>query len=217
MSALGDDRVARDFLMLPRLLRRAGVHVNAERARVYLQAIAAIDLERPEDVRAASRTALGSRQADLAPFEMTFDLFWSLRRGGRLTAPVPSARPPKAEAGQIEVPLGQVPSRLTSLVPRIVRVMASPTELLRSTDFSAMTAAERGAAARFLERMRWSPGQRPSRRFRSSRNGSPPDARATLLKPRRADWETPGLTPPGRPPTRKALVIPCGSSRLVGG
>src|SRR5207247_8849165 len=38
MSALGDDRVARDLLMLPRLLRRAGVHVNAERARVYLQA-----------------------------------------------------------------------------------------------------------------------------------------------------------------------------------
>ena len=108
MSALGDDRVARDLLMLPRLLRRAGVHVNAERARVYLQAIAAIDLERPEDVRAASRTALVSRQADLAPFEMTFDLFWSLLRGGRLTASVPSARPPKAEASQIEVPLGQL-------------------------------------------------------------------------------------------------------------
>ena len=89
MSELRDDRVARDLLMLPRLLRRAGVHVNAERARVYLQAIASIDLERPEDVRAASRTALVSRQADLAPFEMTFDLFWSLLRGGRLTAPVP--------------------------------------------------------------------------------------------------------------------------------
>src|SRR5437773_6993781 len=143
MSELRDDRVARDLLMLPRLLRRAGVHVNAERARVYLQAIASIDLERPEDVRAASRTALVSRQADLAPFEITFDLFWSLLRGGRLTAPVPSARPPKAESGQIEVPLGQIPSRLTSLVPRIVRVMASPTELLRTTDFSAMTAAER--------------------------------------------------------------------------
>src|SRR5207247_2026624 len=96
----GDD----DLLTLAHLLRRAGVHVNAERARVYLQAIAAIDLERPEDVRAASRTALVSRQADLAPFEITFDLFWSLLRGGRLTAPVPSARRPKAESDQIEVP-----------------------------------------------------------------------------------------------------------------
>src|SRR5256886_12774736 len=187
MSELGDDRVARDLLMLPRLLRRAGVHVNAERARVYLRAIAAIDLEQPEDVRAASRTALVSRQADLAPLEITFDLFWSLLRGGRLTAPVPSARHPKPEASQIEVPLGQIPSRLTSLVPRIVRVMASPTELLRTTDFSAMTAAERGAAARFLERMRWSPGQPPARRFRSSRNGRRLDARPTLRKALAAD------------------------------
>src|SRR5438552_8813535 len=155
MSALGDDRVARDLLMLPRLLRRAGVHVNAERARVYLQAIAAIDLEQPEDVRTPSRTALVSRQADLAAFYVTFDLFWSLLRGGRLTTPVPSARRPKPNSGQLELPLGQIPSRMTPLVPRIVRVIASPTELLRTTDFSAMTAAERGAAARFLERMRW--------------------------------------------------------------
>src|SRR5439155_18691542 len=118
-----------------------------------------IDLERPEDVRAASRTALVSRQADLAPFEMTFDLFWSLLRGGRLTTPVPSAHRSKPESGQIEVPLGQIPSRTTSLVPRIVRVMASPTELLRTTDFSAMTAAERCAAERFLDLSRWFPGQ----------------------------------------------------------
>src|SRR5256885_15665417 len=106
MSELGDDRVARDLLMLPRLLRRAGVHVNAERARVYLQAIAAIDLARPEDMRAASRTALVSRQADLAPLEVTLGLLWSLLPGGRLTAPVPSPLPPKAPAGPRERPLG---------------------------------------------------------------------------------------------------------------
>src|SRR5256886_10598202 len=209
MSELRDDRVARDLLMLPRLLRRAGVHVNAERARVYLQAIAAIDLERPEDVRAASRTALVSRQADLAPFEITFDLFGSLLRGGRLTAPAPSARPPKAEAGQIEVPLGQIPSRLTSLVQRKVRVMASPTELLRTTDFSAMTAAERAAAARFLERLQWSPGQRPSRRFRSSRDGSRLDARATLRKSLATQGEPAVLVRRARRTKRRPLVILC--------
>ena len=103
--------------------------MNAERARVYLQSIAEIDLERPDDMRAASRAALVSRQSDLAPFETTFDLFWSLLRGGSLSSPVPSQRRPKAEDGQIEVPLGQVPSQMTSLVQRTVRVMASPIEL----------------------------------------------------------------------------------------
>ena len=206
---LGSDRVARNLLMLPRLLRRAGVHVNAERGRCYLQAIAEIDLERPDDVRAASRTALVSRQTDLAPFDMTFDLFWSLLRGGTLLSPVPSARRPKPDLGQIEVPLGQVPSRMTSLVQRKVRVMASPTELLRGTDFSAMTATERAAAARFLERLQWSPGQRPSRRFRSSRDGSRLDTRATLRKSLAAQGEPAVLIRRARRTKRRPLVILC--------
>jgi len=206
---LGDDRVARNLLMLPRLLRRAGVHVNAERARVYLQSIAEIDLERPDDMRAASRAALVSRQSDLAPFETTFDLFWSLLRGGSLSSPVPSQRRPKADAGQIEVPLGQVPSRMTPLVQRTVRVMASPTELLRTTDFSAMTVDERAAAVRFLERLRWSPGQRPSRRFRSSRDGSRLDARATMKKALASHGEPAVLMRRARRAKRRPLVILC--------
>lgn len=203
------DRVARNLLMLPRLLRRAGVHVNAERSRVYLQAITEIDLELPDDVRAASRTALVSRQADLVAFEMTFNLFWSLLRGGRLSSPIPSARRPDADEGQIEVPLGQMPSRMTSLIERTVRVTASPVELLRSTDFSAMTAAERAAAARFLERLQWSPGQRPSRRFRSSRNGSRLDARATMRKSLATHGEPAVLIRRARRVKRRPLVILC--------
>ena len=208
-SDLGPERVTRNLLLLPRLLRRAGVHVNAERGRVYLQAITEIDLERPDDVRAASRTALVSRQADLAAFDMTFDLFWSLLRGGSLSSPVPSARKPQADTGQIEVPLGEVPSRMTSLVQRTVRVTASPIELLRGTDFSAMTAAERAAAARFLERLQWSPGQRPSRRFRSSRDGSRLDARATMRKSLSAQGEPAVLVRRARRAKRRPLVILC--------
>jgi len=176
---------------------------------VYLQAITEIDLELPADVRAASRTALVSRQADLAAFEMTFDLFWSLLRGGSLSSPVPSSRRPKADGGHIEVPLGDVPSRMSSLVQRTVRVTASPIELLRTTDFSAMTAAERTAAARFLERLQWSPGQRPSRRFRSSRDGSRLDARATLRKSLASYGEPTVLVRRAQRTKRRPLVILC--------
>jgi uncharacterized protein with von Willebrand factor type A (vWA) domain len=206
---LSAERVTRNLLLLPRLLRRAGVHVNAERGRVYLQAITEIDLERPDDVRAASRTALVSRQTDLAAFDMTFDLFWSLLRGGSLSSPVPSARTPQADAGQIEVPLGEVPGRMRSLVQRTVRVTASPIELLRGTDFSTMTAAERAAASRFLERLKWSPGQRPSRRFRSARNGSRLDARATMRKSLAAHGEPAVLVRRARRAKRRPLVILC--------
>ena len=209
MTASIGDRIARDLLILPRLLRRAGVNVNAERSRVYLQAIAEIDLERPDDMRAAGRTALISRQADLASFDLAFDLFWSLLRGGRLSMPVPSARRPKAEAGQIEVPVGVVPSSMASAVQRTARVTASSTELLRRTDFSAMTAAERAAAARFLERLQWSPGRRPSRRFRPSRNGARLDARATMRKSLATHGEPAVLLRRAPRVKRRPLVILC--------
>ena len=209
MTASIGDRIARDLLILPRLLRRTGINVSAERSRVYLQAIAEIDLERPDDMRAASRTALISRQADLASFDLAFDLFWSLLRGGRLSMPVPSARRPKAEAGQIEVPVGVVPSSMASAVQRTARVTASSTELLRRTDFSAMTAAERAAAARFLERLQWSPGRRPSRRFRPSRNGARPDARATMRKSLATHGEPAVLLRRAPRVKRRPLVILC--------
>src|SRR5439155_195667 len=117
-----DDRVTRNLLMLPRLLRRAGVQVSAQRARSYVQAIAEIGLDHADDVRDASRASLVSRQTDLAPFDVTFDLFWSLLRGASLPTVVPGPRSPDAKADQIEVPLGQVPARMTPLVQRAVRV-----------------------------------------------------------------------------------------------
>ena len=203
------DRVARDLLLLPRLLRRAGVPVNPERARVYLRAITETGLERPEDVRAASRTTLVSREADLIAFDTTFDLFWSLMRGGRLTTPDASARRTSADAGEVAIPIGEVPKRMAAAIQRTVRVSASPTELLRQTDFSAMTAVERTAAARFLERLQWSPGQRPSRRFRSSRTGSRLDARATMRKSLAAQGEPAVLVRRAPRVKRRPLVILC--------
>ena len=209
MTDSNHQRVARNLLMLPRLLRRAGVHVNAERARVYLQAVAAIGFERADDVHAASRTALVSREADLAAFDATFELFWSLLRGGSLSTPLPSTRPPKADTGQIEVPLGEMPRRMASATTRVVRVVASPTEILRGTDFSAMTAAERAAAARFLERLQWSPGERPSRRFRSARTGPRLDARATLRRTVAAFGEPVVLVRRAERTKRRPLVVLC--------
>jgi len=204
-----DDRVTRNLLMLPRLLRRAGVQVSAQRARSYLQAIAEIGLDHADDVRDASRASLVSRQTDLAPFDVTFDLFWSLLRGASLPTVVPGPRSPDAKADQIEVPLGQVPARMTPLVQRAVRVVASPVELLRGIDFSAMTTAERAAATRFLERLRWSPGERPSRRFRAGRYGPRFDSRATLRRMLSTRGEPVVLLRRTPRPKRRPLVILC--------
>jgi uncharacterized protein with von Willebrand factor type A (vWA) domain len=196
----GGERIARDLLLLPRLVRRAGGEINAERTRLYLRALAEMDLTRVDDVRAASRSALVSRQADLAAFERAFDLYWSLLRGGSLPTSERTGTVRGGGADRIVAPLGPLPQAMAPAIRRSVRVAASPVELLRGIDLSAMSAAERAAAARFLERLRWSPGERPSRRFRAARSGSRLDARAT---------EPAVLLRRAPRPKRRPLVILC--------
>ena len=203
------DGVTRDLLLLPRLFRRTGGDVNAERSRLYLRALAEVDLGVVDDVRAASRSALVSRQSDLTAFESAFDLFWSLLRGGPFppdgrTGTIRGRAAEGVAASQTPLPPGMAPG-----VQRAVRVAASPLELLRGIDFSAMSAEERAAAARFLERLRWSPGERPSRRFRSARDGTRFDARATLRKTMTTFGEPAVLLRRAPRPKRRPLVVLC--------
>src|SRR3954468_10928247 len=109
-------RLTQDLLLLPRLVRRSGGDVNAERSRLYLRALAEIDLARVDDVRAASRSALVSRQADLAPFEIAFDLFWALVRGGVLPGDEPTAPVPGGDADRIVAPLDALPRGMAPAV-----------------------------------------------------------------------------------------------------
>jgi uncharacterized protein with von Willebrand factor type A (vWA) domain len=201
--------IARDLLLLPRLVRRAGGDVNAERTRLYLRALAEVDLGLVDDVRAASRSALVSRHSDLASFESAFDLFWSLLRGGSFPSVERTGTIRGSAADRIVAAQTPLPRAMTPAVQRAVRVAASPVELLRGIDFSAMSADERAAAARFLERLRWSPGERPSRRFRPARVGSRLDARATLRKTMSTFGEPAILLRRAPRPKRRPLVILC--------
>jgi uncharacterized protein len=203
------ERVARDLLLLPRFFRRGGGDVNAERTRLYLRALAEVDLTRSDDVRAASRSALVSRQSDIAPFEAAFDLFWSLLRGGDLATTKRAGTLRGAAADAIAAPRTPLPHGMAPTVWRAVRVAASPVELFRRIDFSAMTMDERAAAGRFLERLRWSPGERPSRRFRPARGGSRLDARATLRRTMSTFGEPVVLLRRAPRPKRRPLVILC--------
>jgi uncharacterized protein len=203
------ERVARDLLLLPRFFRRGGGDVNAERTRLYLRALAEVDLTRSDDVRAASRSALVSRQSDIAPFEAAFDLFWSLLRGGDLPTAERARTVRGAAADAIAAPRTPLPHGMAPTVWRAVRVAASPVELFRRIDFSAMTMDERAAAGRFLERLRWSPGERPSRRFRPARGGSRLDARATLRRTMSTFGEPAVLLRRAPRPKRRPLVILC--------
>lgn len=173
--------VASNLLQLPRLLRRAGIPVDAERARLLLRGLAEIDLARERDVRAACRAMLVTHPADRAGFDEAFDLFWALLRGSRVVLPSEGHARAKNDAWAVasDAP-GALSGRETTT--RTLRVVASPAEVLRLRDFAVMTADERTAAARFLEDLDWSPGLRPSRRFSPVTRGTTLDTRATLRR-----------------------------------
>ena len=204
-----DERVAHNLLMFTRLLREAGVPVDATRARLGLSALAELGFDSEPDVRAACRTVLVSRQPDIALFEETFDRFWALLRGGVMPSGRTTVRRPK---GALDVAVALVaPSGRsgTSVIERTIRVVASPAEVLRRADFAAMSAAERAAAARFLDRLRWSPGLRPSRRYRPSPHGQRIDARGTMRRSLRTGGEPLALVWRARREKRRPLVILC--------
>lgn len=201
--------VTRNLLVLPRLLRGAGVQVDAGRARLFLSALAELGLEREDDVRAAARASLVMRQADLETFEERFDLFWALLRRAAPPSVEPSRPEPRGTEERAEVPLTPLPAERAPRARRAIRAVASPVELLRRIDFAAMTGEERAAAARFLERLEWSPGRRRSRRFRAARHGARLDARATLRRGLRTHGEPVALMRRAPRTKRRPLVILC--------
>jgi uncharacterized protein len=174
--------VASNLLQLPRLLRRAGIPVDAERARLLLRGLAEIDLGRESDVRAACRAMLVTHPADRTRFDEAFDLFWALLRGSHVV--LPSDVPARTNTNDAWAVASDAPParKGRETVARTLRVVASPAEVLRLRDFAVMTADERAAAARFLEDLDWSPGLRPSRRFSPVARGATLDTRATLRR-----------------------------------
>ncbi len=203
------ERAARNLLVLPRLLRRYGVAVEAGRGRLLLEALAAIDLSRRDDVRAACRAALVRHPSELARFDEAFDLFWALLRGARPPLPTIDA-PRRARAeGRPAIPAQAIEGKAPPRVARVIRVVASPVEILRRVDFAAMSREERATATEFLQRLRWSPGLRPSRRFREVARGPDIDLRATNRESRRAWGEPVRLMRKAQRPKRRPLVLLC--------
>ena len=176
------DPVASNLLQFPRLLRRSGIPVDAERARLLLRGLAEIDLARELDVRAACRAMLLTDPADRARFDKAFDLFWALLRGTRVV--LPSELPARSNRSDTWAVASDAPPARggRETTTRSLRVVASSAEVLRLRDFALMTADERAAAARFIDDLDWSPGVRPSRRFSPVPSGATLDTRATLRR-----------------------------------
>lgn len=192
------------------LLRRAGLGVTPDQLLTLVAALDEIDIGRRRDVRAAARTILVQRQADLAAFDRLFDLFW--RPGG------PSA----GGAGPRPIaPRRRQARRLFALLAPPGGAAADPAapseplrgysagERLRHKDFAELVPAEERSLRRLLAEIRVELPPRASRRRVAARSGSQLDLRRSLRRSLRYGGRSLELAWRERKLKRRPLVLLC--------
>ncbi|GAA3468101.1 vWA domain-containing protein [Nonomuraea roseola] len=143
-----------------RTLRAAGVGADHERTQNLLKALGHLDVARREDVYWAGRLTLCATPDDLPRYDRCFAAYFGGRRAVRgLTRAATVTR--HLAGGEGEGERGQ----------EAVLATASPVEVLRQRDVSALSEAERAEVHRMLALLRARRERRLSRRLVPSRRG----------------------------------------------
>ena len=139
--------------LFARLLRDAGLSTTPERVRDACEALLAINLERPDEVRYALRAVFVTRREEGAVFDAAFDLFFSRPGGEGRPGSIPGrSRPlaldPKMAFAWMNA-LGLAAPGVAREVegPPVSSTGYSAEELLRRRDFRDMSWDELGVSA----------------------------------------------------------------------
>jgi hypothetical protein len=175
-----------NVILFGRMLRRAGLAVDAEQTRRFAAVLALLGFERRDDVKAAGRAVFVRRREERAVYDAAFDLFW--RRGtalGGAAAALPRLRQapgPRPDAGASFGPEAPAEGGVSDAAGDRARLGASAAERLRSADFAELTPAEARDASAMLAALAPRLPLRPSRRPRLHRRGRRLAPRAMLRR-----------------------------------
>jgi hypothetical protein len=181
---ISGEALVANAVLFGRLLRRAGLPIDPEQTRTFIQVLGLLGVGRKRDVKAAGRTVFVRRREDLAVFDEAFELFWR-RRGaaGSLGHKLPRMRQSERRPGALDLSDG-----LSRAEPRkeplsvVLPGAASDVELLRQADFGELSGEEERDAMRMLAQLRPRLPRRPARRGLLSRQGSRPALRRMLRR-----------------------------------
>ncbi len=196
------DRIS---LAFARVLRGAGLDVPVGSTITFAEALAAVGLDRRDDVYWAGRVTLLRAPEDGDLYDRAFDAFWD----GRLevTAP-PATSPPLTLAFDAERDEANAESDTNQSGPTM-QVRYSRAEVLRHRDFAAYTHAELAEARRLMTDLRLAGALRRSRRRRpTNRERGRPDLRRTVRRSLRSGGEPidRAFSAPARRPRRIILL-----------
>jgi uncharacterized protein len=205
------DALTANVVLFGRMLRRAGLAIDAEQTRRFARVLVLLGVDRGDDVKAAGRAIFVRRRDERLTYDAAFDLFW--RRStvlGGVSDALPRIR--RQEKPGIDVSFG--PARSSPPVPlslrergysppsplsawrrggqgvrtvadaadNVARLSASREERLRKADFAELTPEEARDAAAMLAGLRPKLPLRPSRRRHLDRSGERIAARVMLRR-----------------------------------
>jgi uncharacterized protein with von Willebrand factor type A (vWA) domain len=175
-----------------RYLRACGLPVGTGRILSFCRAAAALDAFDTVDLRLAARTTLISRPEDIEALDAMFDRYF--RQG--VTAedsledlPLPAVTAAAEQRNEItaDEPTRVIASQWSGTAAEpstdeetAIRIVASPSEVLRRKDFAELTPEERRTVLALVRRLTFDTPMRPSRRHRASARGRRFDMRGTL-------------------------------------
>ena len=152
--------------LFARLLRDAGLATSPQRVRDACEALLAIDLERPDEVRYALRAVFVTRREEGPVFDAAFDLFFSRPGGEGRAGSIPGrSRPLALDPKQALAWMNALGLSSPGVAREIEGPPASSTgysaeELLRQRDFREMSWEELAAVRRLLRQSPWRVAER---------------------------------------------------------
>lgn len=185
-------RLADNIVYFVRVLRKAGLRIGPSSTIDAIDAVCAGGLGSREHFYWTLHCILVKRREDRIVFDEAFRLFWRSRELvekmlAMFSPQVEAKRQEKMRAGENRVSNalfeGHRKANPVELPPQIevdARATASGKEVLRSKDFSQMSAEEIAEAKRAIAVMRTQLPKVKTRRYMASAKGRVPDMRATL-------------------------------------
>jgi uncharacterized protein with von Willebrand factor type A (vWA) domain len=199
------------LLAFGRVLRSAGIDVHPGRMLDVVEALGHVNLAARDEVYHACRALLVHEPEQIPAFDRAFDAFWRERAQAALVKH--RREQPEAVVTAIEAVAGDAMPADTSLdpdaVPVDVAVKAwSDRGGVADKDFAACTADEQARIGAALAALRWTPGDRRTRRWIRGR-GPRIDVRRALAASRRTGGDVATLPRRRRRTKPRPLVVLC--------
>src|SRR4051812_30651638 len=164
MPPAPDAYAADNAVLFGRLLRRAGLAVDPDRARMFLRAMLLLGLDRKGDIKAAGRALFVRRREERATYDTAFELFWRRRvDGAGIGRQLPKLKQGEQREAGVDLGGESGGDAIEIVTPVSVRA-PSAREELRNADFAALTPDEARDAQAMLAALRPRLPRRRSRR-----------------------------------------------------